>query len=162
MKTEAATETTGTIAYATRNPQTRLLAAKEWYVGAGGNDLLWGGATEGEGSVKTVYDPCPAGYRVPDARHFAEMKFTSKAECDANYGMLLAVNGEDTKSYFPTSGYLEANKHVTMYLEYRGYMWLNAGGATAENRFYFNNAGVNIKNEPHAKGMSVRCVKTEQ
>lgn len=159
-KTEAATEATGTIAYATRNPQTRLLAAKEWYVGAGGNDLLWGGAKEG--SVKTVYDPCPAGYRVPDARHFAEMKSTSSAECNANYGMLLAVNGEDTKSYFPTSGYLEANKHVTMYLEYRGYMWLNAGGATAENRFYFNNAGVNIKNESHAKGMAVRCVKTEQ
>ena len=139
---------------------TRLLAAKEWYVGAGGNDLLWGGAKEG--SVKTVYDPCPAGYRVPDARHFAEMKSTSSAECNANYGMLLAVNGEDTKSYFPTSGYLEANKNITMYLEYRGYMWLNAGGATAENRFYFNNAGVNIKNESHAKGMAVRCVKTEQ
>ena len=109
-----------------------------------------------------MYDPCPAGYRVPDARHFAEMKSTSSAECNANYGLLLAVNGEDTKSYFPTSGYLEANKHVTMYLEYRGYMWLNAGGATAENRFYFNNAGVNIKNESHAKGMAVRCVKTEQ
>ena len=45
-----------------------------------------------------------------------------------------------------------------MYLEYRGYMWLNAGG-DAENRFYVNNSTVNIKNEPHAKGMAVRCVK---
>ncbi len=159
VKTEDATEATGTIAYATRNPQTRLLAAKEWYTGTGGNDLLWGGTAEG--SVKTVYDPCPEGYRVPEARHFAEMKFTSKAECDANYGLLLAVDGEDTKSYFPTTGYLEANKAATMYLEYRGYMWLNAGG-DAENRFYVNNSTVNIKNEPHAKGMAVRCVKTEQ
>ena len=57
VKTEDATEATGTIAYATRNPQTRLLAAKEWYTGTGGNDLLWGGTAEG--SVKTVYDPCP-------------------------------------------------------------------------------------------------------
>ena len=89
------------------------------------------------------------------------MKFTSKAECDANYGLLLAVDGEDTKSYFPTTGYLEANKAATMYLEYRGYMWLNAGG-DAENRFYVNNSTVNIKNEPHAKGMAVRCVKIEQ
>ena len=159
VKTEDATEATGTIAYATRNPQTRLLAAKEWYTGTGGNDLLWGGTAEG--SVKTVYDPCPEGYRVPEARHFAEMKFTSKAECDANYGLLLAVDGEDTKSYFPTTGYLEANKAATMYLEYRGYMWLNAGG-DAENRFYVNNSTVNIKTEPHAKGMAVRCVKTEQ
>ena len=159
VKTEDATEATGTIAYATRNPQTRLLAAKEWYTGTGGNDLLWGGTAEG--SVKTVYDPCPEGYRVPEARHFAEMKFTSKAECDANYGLLLAVDGEDTKSYFPTTGYLEANKAATMYLEYRGYMWLNAGG-DAENRFYVNNSTVNIKNEPHAKGMAVRCVKIEQ
>ncbi len=159
VKTEDATEATGTIAYATRNPQTRLLAAKEWYTGTGGNDLLWGGTAEG--SVKTVYDPCPEGYRVPEARHFAEMKFTSKAECDANYGLLLAVDGEDTKSYFPTTGYLEANKAATMYLEYRGYMWLNAG-SDAENRFYVNNSTVNIKNEPHAKGMAVRCVKIEQ
>ncbi|WP_064976522.1 fimbrillin family protein [Alistipes provencensis] len=159
VKTEDATEATGTIAYATRNPQTRLLAAKEWYTGTGGNDLLWGGTAEG--SVKTVYDPCPEGYRVPEARHFAEMKFTSKAECDANYGLLLTVDGEDTKSYFPTTGYLEANKAATMYLEYRGYMWLNAGG-DAENRFYVNNSTVNIKNEPHAKGMAVRCVKIEQ
>lgn len=159
VKTEDATEATGTIAYATRNPQTRLLAAKEWYVGAGGNDLLWGGTADG--SVKTVYDPCPEGYRVPEARHFAEMKFTSKAECDANYGLLLAVDGEGTKSYFPTTGYLEANKAAAMYLEYRGYMWLNAGG-NAENRFFVNNASVTIKNEPHAKGMAVRCVKTEQ
>jgi len=111
----------------------------------------------GGGSVKTVYDPCPAGYRVPDARHFAELKFTSKAECDANYGMLFALNGEDTKSYFPTTGYLEADKHITKYLEYRGYMWLNAG-----DRLYLNNAGVNTKAEPHAKGMAVRCVKIEQ
>lgn len=64
-KTEDATEATGTIAYATRNPQTRLLAAKEWYVGTGGNDLLWGGAPEGGGSVKTVYDPCRRGTASP-------------------------------------------------------------------------------------------------
>ena len=78
--------------------------------------------------------------------------------------MLLAVNGEDTKSYFPTTGYLEANKNITMYLEYRGYMWLNAGGTTAHNRFYVNNTSANIDKtiETHAKGMAVRCVKTEQ
>ena len=52
--------------------------------------------------------PCPAGYRVPEARHFAELKSTSSAECNSTYGMLLAVNGEATKSYFPTSGFLEA------------------------------------------------------
>lgn len=160
-QTAEATAETGTIAFATRNPQTRLLADKEWYTGAGGNELLWGG--KADGSVKTVYDPCPEGYRVPEARHFAELQFTSKAECDANYGLLLAVDDAGTKSYFPTTGYLEANKDVIMYLEYRGYMWLNAGGTGAHNRFYVNNAAANVDKtvETHAKAFAVRCVKTE-
>lgn len=160
-KTAEATDETGNIAWTIRNPQTRLLADKEWYTGTGGNELLWGGKTDG--SVKTVYDPCPEGYRVPEERCFSELAFTSKAECDANYGLLLAVDNAGTKSYFPTTGYLEAKKDVIMYLEYRGYMWLNAGGAGAHNRFYVNNTSANVDKtvETHAKGMAVRCVKIE-
>ena len=158
-KTETATKETGTIAYANRHPQTRLLSANEWYTGAGGNDRLWGDA-EG-GPVKTVYDPCPEGYCVPGVRHVSEFKFTSKAECDANYGLLLAIDGQGTTSYFPTTGYLEGNADGMFYLEYRGYLWLNAGG-TEGNRLYVNNAAVNVKHEPHTKGMAVRCVKIGQ
>ena len=47
------------------------------------------------------------------------------------------------------------------YLEYRGYLWLNAGG-TEGNRLYVNNAAVNVKHEPHTKGMAVRSVKIGQ
>ena len=65
VKTEDATEATGTIAYATRNPQTRLLTAKEWYVGAGGNDLLWGGAPEGGAPSKRCTTPARRGTASP-------------------------------------------------------------------------------------------------
>ncbi len=51
-------ESTGTIAYATANPTTYISGSQDWlYVK--GNTTLWQ-------SEKTIYDPCPAGYRVPD------------------------------------------------------------------------------------------------
>ncbi|MEI3553583.1 MAG: hypothetical protein V8Q54_02165 [Alistipes senegalensis] len=64
------------------------------------------------------------------------------------------IDGAGTTSYFPTAGYLEANKHMTMYLEYRGYLWTNAGGATAENRYYLQQRKPELKHDPPCEGIS--------
>jgi hypothetical protein len=66
-------------------PTTRLATGGDpWYKGEIRHDL-WGGAaasvngyeTDAKGH-KTVYDPCPAGYRIPDVTVFKEL--LSKAE----------------------------------------------------------------------------------
>ncbi len=61
---EMSSETTGTIAFTVRNPMV--------FVGGNNKNNDWyysGGSTTDNsrwGSVKTIYDPCPPGWRVPD------------------------------------------------------------------------------------------------
>lgn len=167
QKSGEATAETGTIAYATLNPQTRLLSASDWYAGTGGNDKLWGGVDLNSG-VKSVYDPCPAGYRVADYSCFAELPADDKVNCNNQYGYLMKTDGSTT-SYYATGGYLPQNKDVMQYLEYRGYIWNNLPSSgpntavsTTPNRFMFNNAGLTIdKGEYRSAGMVVRCMKIE-
>lgn len=167
QKSESATAETGTIAYATRNPQVRLLSASDWYAGTGGNDNLWGYVDQNNG-VKSVYDPCPAGYRVADYSCFAELPVDDKVNCNDQYGYLMKVN-DATTSYYATGGYLPQNKDVMQYLEYRGYLWNNhpstgpnSATSATPNRFMYNNAGFTIdKSEYRSAGMSVRCLKIE-
>ena len=52
-----------------------------------------------------MYDPCPEGYCVPDQNCYQGFTFTSKTECDNNYGHLFVIDGSQT-SYFPTGGWI--------------------------------------------------------
>ena len=74
------------VAYAVANPMTYISGGAS-YMWTAGNDAavvsgatnewgkLWGNQAESysawdKGGVKTMYDPCPAGYRVPSVGHF--------------------------------------------------------------------------------------------
>lgn len=162
-KTEVATETTGTIAFATRNPQTRLLADNDWHCTCR-NNALWGnanGTTEEGIGIKTVYDPCPAGYRVPEILAYAGLTDKDKSNCTNQYGHMFDIDGAGTTSYFPTAGYLPKDKHTTLYLEYRGYLWTNVAGETGAYYFYYNNANLNRTGLDRATGAPIRCMKAE-
>lgn len=158
-----ATAETGTIAYATQHPDTRLLAVNDWQI-AGRINALWGNADgtieEGTG-VKTVFDPCPAGYRVPEELAYAGLTDKDKGNCNDQYGHMFDVDGAGTTSYFPTAGYLEKNKDVIKYLEYRGYLWTNVPGETGAYYFYYNNANLSRKGLDRAAGCPIRCIKIE-
>lgn len=54
------TQETGTMEYAVKNPDTMIIAGEyaDWLYG-GSDNTLWQ-------SEKTMYDPCPSGWRVPD------------------------------------------------------------------------------------------------
>lgn len=166
--TENATVETGTIAWATQNPQTRLLSANDWIYSAP-VDALWGWVDPSNG-VKTIYDPCPAGYRVPDYNSFALLPGDDKGNCNAQYGLNIKTGVGGTVSYYPTSGYLNQMRDITQFLEYRGYMWNNQpstgpnNAAVANpNRFYYNSGGISIvRSEYRAAGMTVRCMKITQ
>lgn len=61
------------------HPTTKVNAYDKWYAGDVRYDL-WGGYNDTddwydpqEVGHKTIYDPCPEGYRVPDARVFKEV-----------------------------------------------------------------------------------------
>ena len=58
--------TIGTIAYATSNPTTFIRSGKDWYyTGSSTDNIRYTRWTTSE-KEKSIYDPCPAGWRVPD------------------------------------------------------------------------------------------------
>ena len=108
----------GTVSYTISNPDIRIFSANDWH-NEWRNNGLWGNSDGLTKNVKTVYDPCPEGYCVPDQNCYQGFTFTSKTECDNNYGHLFVIDGSQT-SYFPTGGYLDKGANKIAYQEYGG------------------------------------------
>ena len=149
----------GTVSYTISNPDTRIFSANDWH-NEWRNNGLWGNSDGLTKNVKTVYDPCPEGYCVPDQNCYQGLIFTSKTECDNNYGHLFVIDGSQT-SYFPTGGYLDRGANKIAYQEYRGYQWTSNPGTTGAYYFYYNNANLNFTGLDRASAASVRCVRIE-
>lgn len=133
----------GTVSYTISNPDTRIFSTNDWH-NEWRNNGLWGNSDGLTKNVKTVYDPCPEGYCVPDQNCYQGFTFTSKTECDNNYGHLFVIDGSQT-SYFPTGGYLDKGANKIAYQEYRGYQWTSNPGTTGAYYFYYNNANLNLQ-----------------
>ena len=96
----------------------------DWYWGDGNNrdrsgdlDDLWGNPQSGKTDVKTsgsktIYDPCPIGYRVASP----EILYEVSSNIDAEYG---------TDGTFTTKGATNVNTDSANhhYLEYKGVSW---------------------------------------
>lgn len=77
-------------------------------------DFLWGYAASTNRVHKTIYDPCPYGYRVP-AGELADLfayarkeNVTGSFDITSPYGQVVTVPGEgssEVKYYFPYTGY---------------------------------------------------------
>ena len=97
-------ETTGTLAYVTANPTTFVgdnAYASDWLYSPVEN-ALW---TTSE-AAKSVYDPCPAGWRVPDADIWSKAGFTKKDQYkldSANYGTSYNISSPST-AWYPCAG----------------------------------------------------------
>jgi hypothetical protein len=157
------TTETGNVGYTIQHPDTRILDLEsnlDWYLEYR-NNALWGNADGITHNVKTVYDPSPAGYCIPDFECFSGLEFTSKAECDANYGMNLKIDGTNT-SFFPTAGYYDGKTNKLYYGEYRGYLWTNTVGTTGVWYLYYNNTSVKKNGMNRILTTATRCVKLEQ
>ena len=86
---------TGTIAYSIENPMTFIQRPNDsgHWIYNNNDHSLWGGS---EGTEKTMYDPCPAGYKVPDEGIWAYAKNVSGWPIAGwyNYGLEHSNNGQ--------------------------------------------------------------------
>ena len=114
----------GNVDYATANPMTFILGTEsseyDWHYSSRNNDL-WT-------SSKTIYDPCPAGWRVPDG---GEYGVWSKA-CDSSSSFDYQYDGTDegmnfsgkfgsaSVIWYPASGYRACHGESGSYLGYYG------------------------------------------
>ena len=171
--------TAGTLEYAIKRPHRPLKTSQSYTFNWMNNlnDYLWGnadyhGLTPFGELVKTIYDPCPAGYMVPPAYTFMILKDNSRLEFITN-GIL--VRGDYGQvSFYPYAGRVyesswEAFGHNQE--EIYAAVWNSCpaiyntsvydGGACSYFRVSKLEMAVNI-GDIRARGIPVRCVKQQK
>ena len=177
--------TIGSIAYETRNPAQRIWldnsSGCNWlssYVGE-----LWGfhyssnsidrlvSENKLRNGVKTVYDPCPAGYKVADVKHIkglVELNAEKLTNRDKLYGYNFDT-GASATTYIPASGWVKsgiADNQALCYEGYWGMLWSSASGLMNVNYMYLHSASTAVFADSHVcvRGnmCPVRCVKIEK
>ncbi|MDR1716004.1 MAG: FimB/Mfa2 family fimbrial subunit [Prevotella sp.] len=119
----------------------------DWYTNlssGGQNNNLWGPAT------KSVYDPCPPGWRVPEYNIWTFDNWSSFS----NYGRTNLING----GFYPAAGY-RGNLGSLNYIGTYGCYWSASPNSTFGYSLYFNSGGVNLSYDTRVYGQSVRCVQ---
>ncbi|MDR0657325.1 MAG: hypothetical protein LBG18_00035, partial [Mediterranea sp.] len=129
------------------------------------NDTLWGG--DDESKPKTIYDPCPAGWRVPFSGEgtsspwygFGSQAFIS----DDAGGYVLPVDnngGQYTQSYWPAAGLRSRLPNSLISLGAGGNYWSATCRDTDVYDLAFNSSDFASNHfYDRANGMPVRCVK---
>ena len=151
----------------------------DWYgvgTGAGNrNNNLWGNAEgDPDTAVKTIYDPCPAGYKVAPVEAFSGffadgLETTSltgsrqnmNVQGDCNIGWNFITTGSEY-SYFPLAGYM-SNGSIYSITRTGCYFTSTPGHTTTSNtqvrmmRLETTSGYFNTGNR--ADGSAVRCVR---
>lgn len=115
-KIVSCTSTTGTIEYATAHPQNFIKG--NWCViadGVGNTDWFYEGSSSSIKNVtrwqrtKTIYDPCPAGWRVPDGGEdgiWAKAGYNTSELNNTNNSVGFDL-ADGSKTWYPTPGFRE-------------------------------------------------------
>ena len=164
--------TNGTIEYATAYPTTFIKYNStnyDWYyTGSSTTDnTRWTTST----AMKSIYDPCPSGWRVPDGGNngiWSKALGSSSSFTDAllydstNEGLNFSGKfGSDQTSWYPASGYHGYNGGGLGYVGRGGYYWsASPNSFRAYSLCFFYDGRVNPSNGSYrAVGHSVRCLQ---
>ena len=161
---------TGTIAYATANPTTFIRdnsSNYDWYyTGSSSTDNTRWTTSE---INKSIYDPCPPGWRVPDggnngvwSKSIGSSSSFDNTYDNTNEGMNFSGKfGADQTIWYPASGY-RGNYDVSLRsVGYLGNYWSASPDDDYAYRLYFDGDGdVNPSSgNRRAYGQSVRCLQ---
>lgn len=153
----------GTIDYATANPTTFVTYNSKnydwYYTGSESTDnTRWTTSDK----AKSIYDPCPAGWRVPDG---GENGFWSKAFPGFDKDFDVWNRGENFGNgwdvWYPASGYLGYYDGSLSDVGYGGYYWSASPYSYAASSLDFSDSGFVFTsfNYYRAYGQSVRCLQ---
>ena len=161
---------TGTIAYATANPTTFIKCNSsnyDWYsTGTSSTDNTRWTTSE---STKSIYDPCPAGWRVPDggsngvwSKALGSSSSYIGTYDSTNEGMNFSGKfGSASTIWYPASGDRNRNVGSLNYVGRNGLYW----SASPDSDYAFDlNFSINGDVRPssddyRAYGLSVRCLQ---
>ena len=158
---------TGTLAYATANPTTFIYASSppyDWHYSSRDNSL-WTTSDK----TKSIYDPCPAGWRVPDggSNGVWSKAVGSSSTFDYTYnstnkGMNFSgKSGSASTIWYPASGYRSSSDGSLYIVGYGGSCWSASPYDYLAYYLYFFNGGYVIPSgsSNRASGQSVRCLQ---
>ena len=154
----------GTIEYATAHPTTFITSNNyDWYyTGSSSTDnTRWTTSDK----AKSIYDPCPSGWRVPDGGSngvWSKAGFDNTTYDSTNEGMSFSISSPST-TWYPASGFRYYDDGGQGNVGYFGYCW-SASPDSYGNRacsLYFNSYGdVNPSGYGNrAYGYPVRCLQ---
>ncbi len=131
---------------------------------------FWGWAANYEDAEKTIYDPCPYGYKVPGYRLWSGISAYEYTGTSGGYnsesGARLSFGGSSTDEHF----YLPATGYFTSKGDYKdntmSFIWSYAHvGGTGEDKNYIYTLAYNaddkahtIKSESSTEPTQVRCI----
>ena len=154
--------TNGTIGYSVLNPTVFIKyngSNYDWYYtgDSSTDDSRWQ-------SAKTVYDPCPSGWRVPDGGSegvWALAGFTNTAFDDVNKGRSFEITSPEA-TWYPALGYLDYSNGALYSVGIDGHYWSVSPTGRSAYDLYFYGSSFNMTNsDARAYGFAVRCTKDE-
>lgn len=150
---------------ATRNPDTYYHNANspyDWFIynsNSAQNNYLWSGGNHALtiAAPKSVFDPCPAGWRVPPWLNNTSPFAAMYRGWSWNYGMNWAGG-----AYFPSSGCRASKIYGNIYdVGTNGYGWEGSPVNTGSYFFAFTSGQVSTSIGDRAFGFPIRCCKDD-
>ncbi len=150
-----------TVAWTVQNPH--MFGATpndpcDWNVSR--NDLLWG-----EGTTKSVYDPCPEGWRIAPISLWADFNEATAVKneaWDSNHPHLAGrlYTAGSVKAFYPGSGYRRRDSGGWWAVCDNGYCWSSSTLNTDALAFGINFASLSPAGTHfRAYGFATRCVQ---
>ena len=156
----------GTLDYTTSNPMTFVTqntSNHDWYYT--GDDSTDNTRWTTSETTKSIYDPCPAGWRVPGCGAptvWSSAGFKGTTYDSANMGISFSINSPST-TWYPASGLRSLNDGGLSFAGVIGGYWSASPNVYSYNvlNLYFNNTDYvdPAVSDWRAYGRSVRCVQ---
>ena len=153
----------GTIDYVTKNPMTFVTyntSNYDWYYTGtkSTDDSRWG-------QEKTIYDPCPDGWRVPDGGTNSIWKvagFTHTVYDDSNEGIRLNISNSSV-TWYPACGSIGDGSGTLDSVGYGAKCWSVTPLKNYAYAFAYNDNGYVYPSDNYGRsgGYSVRCYKED-
>src|SRR5574344_835252 len=132
------------------------------YTAAGGKSS-WGGEY---GESKSIFDPCPAGWRVPSGKVTSSTwaspwsSWTTAQSFTTSYYAAVLWNTSGTLYHYPAAGYRHNSDGSLSYVGSNGTYWSASPYSSFGYHLYFYSSYVNpSSNDSRASGWAGRCIQ---